>query len=147
VGEAAAEVIAGRVAGTAGEDLGFAGQAAEGARMQNAGGIAGEGSAVGMGRLSMSALREFAVLVAADGNSGRQRVGGFSRRVSHSIGLRTGIQAAGSRLVIPQWGMGTLNRGRCVPEITVAGNFGLLFIFNTLGLDNAEFREYDLPKF
>jgi hypothetical protein len=34
VGEAAAEVIAGRVAGTAGEDLGFAGQAAEGARMR-----------------------------------------------------------------------------------------------------------------
>ena len=46
-------MVAGRIAGQAGEDLGFARQAAKGARMQDAGAVAGKGSAIGMGRLWM----------------------------------------------------------------------------------------------
>ena len=51
VGEAAAEVVAGRIAGQAGKDLGLAGQAAKGARVQDAGGVAGKGGAIGVRRL------------------------------------------------------------------------------------------------
>jgi hypothetical protein len=70
VGEAAAEVVGRRIAGQAREDLGFAGQAAKGARMQDAGGIAGKGQAIGMERLGMDAAGELPV--AANGNTGRQ---------------------------------------------------------------------------
>ena len=55
VGQAAAEVVAGRIAGQAGEDLRLAGQAAKGARVQDAGGVAGKGRAVGMRRLVVGA--------------------------------------------------------------------------------------------
>ncbi len=52
VGEAAAEVVARRVAGQAGEDLGFAGEAAKGAGVQDAADVAHERRAIRMGRLS-----------------------------------------------------------------------------------------------
>jgi hypothetical protein len=39
----------------AGEDLGLAGQAAEGAGVQDAGGVAGKGRAIGVGRLGVCA--------------------------------------------------------------------------------------------
>ena len=68
VGEAAPEVIAGRVAGTAGEDLGLAGEAAEGAGVEDARGVAGEGGTVGVERFRMRALRERRVSGARDGD-------------------------------------------------------------------------------
>jgi hypothetical protein len=43
------------ISGQAGEDLGLAGQAAKGARVQDAGGIAGKRSAIGMGRFGVRA--------------------------------------------------------------------------------------------
>ena len=43
----------------AGEDLGFAGETAEGAGVKDTGGVAGEGSAIGMGRLGMVAMGEW----------------------------------------------------------------------------------------
>ena len=73
VSEAAAEVVSGRVAGQTGKDLGLAGEAAEGARVKDAGGVAGKGRAVGMGRLGVGAAGEAAVRVAADGYARRQR--------------------------------------------------------------------------
>jgi hypothetical protein len=79
VGEAAAEVVGWRFGGQAGEDLGFARQSAKGARVQNAGGIAGKGSAIGVGRLSVCAKAKFAV--PADGNSR----GKFGRRAGFRI--------------------------------------------------------------
>ena len=56
VGEAGAEMIAGRKAGKAGEDLGFAGEASKGPRVQDTSAVACEGRAVGMGRLGPCAL-------------------------------------------------------------------------------------------
>ncbi len=58
VGEAAAEMIAGGIVGQAGEDLGFASEAAEGAGMEDAGGVSGEWRAIRVGRLGVSALCE-----------------------------------------------------------------------------------------
>jgi hypothetical protein len=69
--EAAAEVVAGWIAGQAGEDLGFAGEAAKCARVENAGGVAGKGRAVRVRRLRECALCERAGGV--DGDAGRQR--------------------------------------------------------------------------
>ncbi len=51
VGEAAAEVVGSSISRQAGEDLGFAGQAAKCARVEYSGCIAGEGSAISMRRL------------------------------------------------------------------------------------------------
>ena len=65
----------GGLGGQAGEDLGFAGEAAEGAGVEDAGGVAGEGSAVGMGGLGVVAAGEGAVGIAVDGDGGRQREG------------------------------------------------------------------------
>jgi hypothetical protein len=56
----------GEFGGQPGEDLGLAGQAAKGARVQNAGGVAGKGSAIGMRRLGVRAAGQFAI--PADGN-------------------------------------------------------------------------------
>jgi hypothetical protein len=52
-----------------GEDLGLSGQASKGAGVENAGGIAGEGGAVGMRGLKARAEGQFAACVSADGNS------------------------------------------------------------------------------
>ena len=68
VGEAAAEVVRQGVRGQAGEDLGLAGQAAKGARVQNARGVAGESSAVGMRGLEVRAAGQIAVCVSANSN-------------------------------------------------------------------------------
>ena len=76
VGEAAAEVVGGGFCGQAGEDLGLAGEAAKGLGVQNPGGVAGEGSAVGMRGFGVGAAGEFGVLAAADGNPRRE----FGRR-------------------------------------------------------------------
>lgn len=70
VGEAAAEVVAGRIVGETSEDLGFSGEAAEGAGMEDACGVASEGGTVGMGRLAMVAPDERAC--AGDGNGSGQ---------------------------------------------------------------------------
>ena len=69
VGEAAAEMVGGRVRRAAGEDLGLAGETTEGAGVQDASRVAGEGRAVKMGRLWMRAAGELAVRVAAHGNT------------------------------------------------------------------------------
>ena len=81
VGEAAAEVVSGRVAGQAGKDLGLAGEAAEGAGVQDAGGVAGKGSAVGVGRLGWA--RRARALPASPGTAmagGSGRAAGGSGR-------------------------------------------------------------------
>ena len=76
VREAAAEVVRRGVGGQAGEDLGLAGQAAKGARVQNAGRVAGKRRAVGMRRLEARAAHQLAVPVRADGNPRGQCVAG-----------------------------------------------------------------------
>ena len=48
--------------------LGLAGQAAKGARVQNARGVAGESSAVGMRGLEVRAAGQIAVCVSANSN-------------------------------------------------------------------------------
>jgi hypothetical protein len=68
VGEAAAEVVRGGLGRQAGEDLGFSGEAAKGAGVEDAGGIAGEGRAVGVGRLGVGAAGERAVAAPGDSN-------------------------------------------------------------------------------
>ncbi len=67
VGEAAAEMVRRGIAGQAGEDLGLAGQAAEGARVEDAGGVAGEGRAIGMRGLGVRATGQGDVRVSANG--------------------------------------------------------------------------------
>ncbi len=69
VGKAAAEVVGGWIDAEAGEDLGFAGEAAKGARMQDASGVAGKGRAIGMRRFGMGAAGQFRIRAAADGDS------------------------------------------------------------------------------
>ncbi len=66
VGEPAAEVVCRQVVGEAREDLGFSGQPAKGASMENAGGVACEGRTIGMRRLGMSAGGEIAISVDRD---------------------------------------------------------------------------------
>jgi len=79
VGEPIAEVVGRRGewliqdfirVGKSGEDLGFAGEAAEGAGVEDAGGVAGEGSAIEMGRLRMGAEGERGTGEAGDGDGG-----------------------------------------------------------------------------
>ncbi len=82
VGEAAADVIAFR--GAAGEYLGFAGEAAEGAGVEDAGVVAGEGCAVGMGRLRILARGEGVVVVAGDGEGGGKEEAGVAK-VRHGV--------------------------------------------------------------
>ena len=79
VREAAAEVVSGGIAGQAGEDLRFAGQAAKGARVQNARAVPGKWSAVGMRRLGVRAKAKFTV--PADGNFRRE----LSRRTGFQV--------------------------------------------------------------
>ncbi len=57
--------------------------------MQNAGGIAGKGSAIGMGRLGVGAAGEFAV--SADGNSCGEFCERFCFRVRHRGRMRTSM--------------------------------------------------------
>ena len=70
--EAAAKVVRRGIGGQAGEDLGLAGQAAKGPRMQDAGAVTGKRRAIRMRRLSVRAADEFAV--SADSNRRGQRV-------------------------------------------------------------------------
>jgi len=69
VGETAAEVVGGGIGREAGEDLGFAGEAAKGAGVEDASGIASEGSAVRMRPLGVDSAGEFVVLLAGDGDA------------------------------------------------------------------------------
>jgi hypothetical protein len=73
VSEPAAEVVTWRIAGQPGEDLGFAGEAAKGARMQNSCGVAGKRSSVGMGGLGKFAARKFSTFVSCDSRGQRAR--------------------------------------------------------------------------
>ena len=68
VGETAAQMVGGRAGARAGEDLSLAGQAAEGAGVEDARGVAGEGGTVGVERFRMRALRERRVSGARDGD-------------------------------------------------------------------------------
>ncbi len=77
VGQAAAGVVAGEIACQPGEDLGFSGEAPEGAGVKNAGGIAGEVGSIGMGRLRMLTLGEGTLTV--DGDAWRQRLDRIGR--------------------------------------------------------------------
>ena len=80
----------GRVGRQAREDLGLAGQAAKGARMQNAGGVAGKRRAVGVRRFGVRAAGQ--VAIRADGNPRRQRVArsGFQTRHRSSVNREQG---------------------------------------------------------
>ena len=80
VGEAAAKVVGRGVGGQAGEDLRLAGQAAKGARVQDAGGVAGKGRAVGMRRLGVRAAGKVAARIPWCRDARRQRAGGLGRR-------------------------------------------------------------------
>ena len=99
VGEAAAEVVRGRVAGQAGEDLGFAGEAAEGAGVKDAGGVAGKGRAVGVGRLGVGAAGEGAVESPRTAMAG----GELRRRVGLEVHRDMGLEA--------EWQPGALTSG------------------------------------
>jgi hypothetical protein len=81
VGQAAAEVVRRGVAGQAREDLRLAGQAAKGARVQNAGAVAGKGRAVGVRRLGCA--RRLSSPSARTAIPGGQREGRFG--VSESV--------------------------------------------------------------
>jgi hypothetical protein len=102
VGEAAAEVIAGEVAGEAGEYLGFAGEAAEGSCMEDAGAVASEGGAIGMVGFGILPGREVSFALHGDIRRKKQvRV----NLIAHpeSIDL--------SSLVITQWNAGVHAKG------------------------------------
>ena len=79
--EAAAKVVRRGVAGQPREDLRLAGKTAKGARVQDAGAVAGKGRAVGVRRLGVRAAAQLAV--GADGNPRRQREGRLSLCVRH----------------------------------------------------------------
>ena len=68
VRKAATEVVGWRAGARAGEDLGLAGEAAEGAGVEDARRVAGEWGAVGMKWFKMRALRERRVSGARDGD-------------------------------------------------------------------------------
>ncbi len=89
VGEAAAKVVRRRIDGQAAEDLRLAGQAAKGARVQDAGGIAGKGRAVGVQRLRVRAMGQFAVR--AHGNPRGQRVARIGFRNLHRLKLKDSL--------------------------------------------------------
>jgi len=76
MGQPAAEVVAEkisvRIAGQPRKHLRFSCEAPECAGVQNAGGVAGKGRAIGVGRFGMGAAREFRAFSAASGNGGRQ---------------------------------------------------------------------------
>ena len=114
VRQAAAKVIGKSLGGQAGKHLRLPGQAAKGARVQNAGGVAREGCAIGVRRLRVDAAYEFAVgppLAATPAGSG-----------AGDSFLSAVRSTADSGLVIPQ--KGTLPRtedprdGISVPCIT-----------------------------
>jgi hypothetical protein len=71
VGEAAAEVVAGQIAGDAGEDLSFSGEAAEGASVQDAGAVACERRSIRVVRFGMLTGGE--VSRGVDGDGRRQQ--------------------------------------------------------------------------
>jgi len=84
VGEAAAGVVAFRAA--AGEDLGLAGQPAEGAGVQDAGAIAGEGCAIGMRRFGVGSRGERLERVIDGGNGrGKKERGIFHQADCHCL--------------------------------------------------------------
>jgi hypothetical protein len=68
VGEAAAEVVTGRLALKPRKHLGLSGQAAERARVQDARRIAGKGGAVGVRRLGLGSAGQLGLRIAADGD-------------------------------------------------------------------------------
>jgi hypothetical protein len=72
MGQAAAKVIGDRSVGEPCKNLGLAGQAAEGARVQDAGAVAAEGRAVRMGRFRDGAAGQFVYFASADGEARRQ---------------------------------------------------------------------------
>jgi hypothetical protein len=75
VGEAAAKMIAGRIAGQAREDLRLARKASERAGVEDARSVPGECSAVRMRALGIYALSEGALELSADSDVGGQRGG------------------------------------------------------------------------
>jgi hypothetical protein len=72
VSQATAEMVAWKVARQTREDLGLSRQTAKGARMEDAGAVAGKGRAIRMGRLWMYTGRESARAI--DGDVFRQRI-------------------------------------------------------------------------
>jgi hypothetical protein len=88
VGEAAAKVVGWGVFWQAGEDLGFAGKAAKGARVENAGGVASERRAIGVERLGMGAVSEVAVRITANGYGWRESCGRGGFRCRHILEMR-----------------------------------------------------------
>src|SRR6202041_2794288 len=113
-----------------GEPLRLAGQTAKGARMEDSGGIAGKGSAIGVGRLKVCAAGQ-RFLVRADGDCGRELAGGRSFNIHHihPVGCRSWAWDWASRetdepanLVIPQAGPGS---GREVSPSELPLNLGL----------------------
>ena len=83
MGEAAAEVVRRGVRGQAGQDLGFAGQAAKSACMENTRAVPGKGGAIGMGRLGVRAARQFAALIPSYGYPWGQCGSRFCRLLAH----------------------------------------------------------------
>ncbi len=69
VGQAAAKVVRQPLGGQAGKDLRLAGQAAKGARVQDAGGVARKRSAISVQRLGVGAPCQFAVRAPVHGDS------------------------------------------------------------------------------
>jgi hypothetical protein len=80
VGEAAAEVVGGELAGDAREDLSLSGKAAERACVEDAGAVASEGGPVGMVGLRISARNEFSFPIYGDGR-GEEKA--LSRQFAH----------------------------------------------------------------
>ena len=106
VGKPIAEVVGGRgerlVRGESGEDLGFAGEAAEGARVEDSGGVAGEGSAVGVRRLRMGAKGERCAGETSDCDVRRKLGRRCEFEICHAFERARILK--GSSLVIPQMG-------------------------------------------
>jgi len=100
VREAAAEVVTGRVARQAGEDLGFAGEAAEGAGVQDAGSIAAKGVRYGCaGSAWARRVRSLSASpqTARPGGSAMEDAG-FGSILGNAMGLTSGYTAEGTML-------------------------------------------------
>jgi len=120
VGEAAAEMVGGAL----GEDLGFAGEAAKGAGVEDAADVALEGGAVGMGRLGAVALTEWAERRDSAGRGqrcGQGRGAGHGGSVEGLGGNGRGGSGAGGgkRRVAEKSGLTLLQYAICLLRIAI----------------------------
>lgn len=148
MGQAAAKVVAGRVAGQAREDLRLSSQAPKCPRMQNAGAVAGEWGAIRMRRLDEGTARETGPFFACNGDGYGQPRGWFCLDVGDCGSPNIRLDSSpGSRLVISQLPIPMRNRLTSLWTITNAAPARCYKVAHTANWTTPVLRLYHPAEF